>query len=620
MGTLLPVLFVCAPVAGVSRRQRPRVSQCLAVSTATTLSHSLHSGLEVWRKLEAHARAPRPHLRQLMADEQRCESLFCEHNRVLMDFSRQLVTAETMELLFELAHKLNLSASKADLFSLKPINTSEGRAVLHTALRAQPYDAVPDLETSNEVLSVLDQIRAFSEEVREGQRLGSTGQPLVDVVAIGIGGSFLGPAAVHTALETFPPAQVAASGRRLRFLANIDPEDVSRALSGLKAETTLVIVISKTFTTAETMLNARTVREWLVTQLGPDCIGRHMVACSTATRLAVDFGIQEDNIFPFWDWVGGRFSVSSAVGALPLSLQYGFDMFEEFLGGMRDMDRHFLEAPVEQNLPCIAGLLAVWNSTFLGLPGNAILPYCQALAKLAPHIQQLSMESNGKRVSVDGIPLDFATGEIIFGEPGTNGQHSFYQLIHQGRVVPCDFIGLVKSQQSIYLPGEEVSNHDELMSNFFAQADALALGKTEVELQEEGCPESLIPHKVFDGNRPSVSILLPSLGPFEIGQIIAFYEHRIAVQGFLWGINSFDQWGVELGKVLARRMRGEMSRVRRDRGDPSRISGFNYSTRRLLHRYYEFCEEQGRLHYADAFKSPFDEFIPCVGSDCAIEE
>ncbi|RWW15745.1 hypothetical protein GW17_00020401, partial [Ensete ventricosum] len=367
-------------------------------------------------------------------------------------------------------------------------------------------------------------------------------------------------------------------------LANVDPVDVARNISGLNPETTLVVVVSKTFTTAETMLNARTMREWISSALGIQAVAKHMVAVSTNLMLVEKFGIDPANTFAFWDWVGGRYSVCSAVGVLPLSLQYGFPIIEKFLNGASNIDNHFYSASFERNLPVLLGLLSVWNVTFLGYPARAILPYSQALEKFAPHIQQVSMESNGKGVSIDGIPLPFEAGEIDFGEPGTNGQHSFYQLIHQGRVVPCDFIGSIKSQQPIYLKGEVVSNHDELMSNFFAQPDALAYGKSPEQLLQDNVPDRLVTHKTFSGNRPSLSLLLPSLDAYNTGKLLAIYEHRIAVEGFIWGINSFDQWGVELGKVLASQVRKQLH-LSRTKREP--VQGFNFSTTTLLTRYLE---------------------------------
>merc|ERR1719191_158194 len=361
--------------------------------------------------------------------------------------------------------------------------------------------------------------------------------------------------------------------------------DGKRALDGLNAEETLVVIISKTFTTAETMLNAKTVKDWLVKELGtPDCVPKHVVACSTALDKTAAFGIDSNNVFGFWDWVGGRFSVWSAVGVLPLSLQYGFDIVNQFLDGGAAMDQHFLTAPLAENLPTLAGLLSVWNASCLGYEGCAILPYCQALVRFVAHIQQLDMESNGKRVTLEGKEVPVSTGAIYFGEPGTNGQHSFYQLMHQGRVIPSEFIGFSKSQNPVQLDGEPVGNHDELMSNFFAQPDALALGKTAEELKAEGVPENLIPHKTFPGDRPSLSLLLPACNAHWLGQLLALYEHRTAVQGWVWGINSFDQWGVELGKVLAKNVRGYLKDARAGAGD---TSGFIGPTAKLMAKYLE---------------------------------
>ena len=522
----------------------------------------------------------------LLQDSARVDALAAEHNGVYLDFARQRVTTDTMAKLYALADAAGLRAKIDGMFAGEHMNATEDRAVLHTALRAPKSssvvvdgrDVVPDVH------AVLDKIKEFSTAVRSGEWVGATGKPLTDVVAVGIGGSFLGPLFVHTALRTNQEAAALARGQ-LRFLANVDPVDVARALNGLSPETTLVVIVSKTFTTAETMLNARTVRSWIVASLGKEAVARHMVAVSTNLKLVADFGINPANAFAFWDWVGGRYSVCSAVGMLPLALHYGFATMASFLAGAHDMDEHFRVAPFASNLPVLMGLTSVWNVSFLHCPARAILPYCQALAKLAPHIQQVSMESNGKGVALDGARLPFATGEVDFGEPGTNGQHSFYQLIHQGRVIPAEFIGVVKSQQSVYLKGEIVSNHDELMCNFFAQADALAVGKTAIELRAEGVPDSLIPHKTFTGNRPSLSLLLPQLDAFSTGQLLALYEHRVAVQGFVWGLNSFDQWGVELGKALAGKVRTKVNQARTGGRLVTPADGFNASTTRLLNKY-----------------------------------
>ena len=559
-----------------------------AVSSRDGAGHESIADTPAWQALVDHIpEIEETHLRYLLKDEERCLRLSLEHNGLYSDFSRQRVTPKTLELLFDLAKEAGLKEKIEQMFQGEQINETEHRSVLHVATRADRNQEliVDGKNVVKDVWTVLDKIKAFSDQVRNGEWLGATGKPIKDVVAIGIGGSFLGPLFVHTALRTEPIAAMKAQGRQLRFLANVDPVDVARALHNLNQETTMVVIISKTFTTAETMLNARTVRKWITAELGESAVSKHMVAVSTNVKLVSQFGIDPDNTFEFWDWVGGRYSVCSAVGMLPLSLQYGFDQMEQFLEGARDIDQHFLNAPFEKNIPVTLGLVNLWNISFLHYPARAILPYCQALSKLAPHIQQVSMESNGKGVGMDGKPLKFEAGQIDFGEPGTNGQHSFYQLIHQGRVIPCDFIGTIKSQQSVYLKGEIVSNHDELMCNFFAQADALATGKNAVELRAENVPDNLIPHKTFTGNRPSTSILLPELNAYSTGQILALYEAMVAVKGFVWGINSFDQWGVELGKVLASKCRSKMNSARTQSRLIETSDGFNFSTTRLLNRY-----------------------------------
>nr|P54243.1 RecName: Full=Glucose-6-phosphate isomerase, cytosolic; Short=GPI; AltName: Full=Phosphoglucose isomerase; Short=PGI; AltName: Full=Phosphohexose isomerase; Short=PHI [Oenothera sinuata var. hirsuta]CAA61577.1 glucose-6-phosphate isomerase [Oenothera sinuata var. hirsuta] len=550
-------------------------------------SPALISETEAWKDLKAHVEdIKRTHLRELMGDTERCQSMMVEFDNIFLDYSRQQASPDTINKLYKLADAAHLKQKIDRMYNGDHINSTENRSVLHVALRAPRNSAIcsDGKNVVPDVWNVLDKIKDFSERVRNGSWVGATGKELKDVIAVGIGGSFLGPLFVHTALQTDPEASKNARGRELRFLANVDPIDAARNISGLDPETTLVVVVSKTFTTAETMLNARTLREWISSALGPSAVAKHMVAVSTNLPLVEKFGIDPNNAFAFWDWVGGRYSVCSAVGVLPLSLQYGFAVVEKFLQGAHNIDQHFSSAPFEKNIPVLLGLLSVWNVSFLGYPARAILPYSQALEKLAPHIQQVSMESNGKGVSIDGLPLPFESGEIDFGEPGTNGQHSFYQLIHQGRVIPCDFIGVVKSQQPVYLKGEVVNNHDELMSNFFAQPDALAYGKTPEQLKKENVSEHLIPHKTFTGNRPSVSILLPTLDAYRIGQLLAIYEHRVAVQGFIWGINSFDQWGVELGKSLATQVRKQLH-ASRVKGES--VEGFNFSTKTLLTRYLE---------------------------------
>ncbi|XP_019054063.1 PREDICTED: glucose-6-phosphate isomerase, cytosolic isoform X2 [Nelumbo nucifera] len=550
-------------------------------------SPALICDTQPWKDLKAHVEdIKKTHLRDLMNDSERCKSMMLEIDGLLLDYSRQCATQDTMEKLFRLAEAAHLKQKINSMYSGEHINSTENRSVLHVALRAS-RDKVICSDGKNvvpDVWKVLDRISEFSERVRSGSWVGVTGKALKDVIAVGIGGSFLGPLFVHTALQTDPEAIQCAKGRQLRFLANVDPIDVAKSITGLNPETTLAVVVSKTFTTAETMLNARTLREWISAALGPQAVAKHMVAVSTNLTLVEKFGIDPNNAFAFWDWVGGRYSVCSAVGVLPLSLQYGFPVVEKFLKGASSIDQNFHSAPFEKNIPVLLGLLSIWNVSFLGYPARAILPYSQALEKFAPHIQQVSMESNGKGISIDGVQLPYEAGEIDFGEPGTNGQHSFYQLIHQGRVIPCDFIGVVKSQQPVYLKGELVSNHDELMSNFFAQPDALAYGKTPEQLLNENVPQHLIPHKTFSGNRPSLSLLLPSLNAYNIGQLLAIYEHRIAVEGFIWGINSFDQWGVELGKSLASQVRKQLN-ASRTKGEP--VEGFNFSTTTMLNKYLE---------------------------------
>ncbi|KAF6251591.1 phosphoglucose isomerase [Scenedesmus sp. NREL 46B-D3] len=603
--TVLPIVHATAPQQAAGKQASENgssnpiplsVTRDVSVNVSRSLS-SMDKAMETsiastdaWRALQEHvAEIENTHLKDLLADQARCEALTKEDLGLYIDFSRQRATHDTVKKLMDLARAANLKEKIDAMYAGDHINSTEDRAVLHVATRARREQVICD-EGKNqvpEVWAVLDRIKAFSEKVRSGEWKGATGKPIKNIVAIGIGGSFLGPLFVHTALRTEPHAMMQSRGRTLRFLANVDPIDVARALNGLDPEETMAVVISKTFTTAETMLNARTVRSWLTSQLGEDAVAQHMVAVSTNLKLVKEFGIDPENAFGFWDWVGGRYSVCSAVGILPLSLQYGFEVMEQFLAGANAMDDHFRETPLESNLPVLMGLLSVWNISFMGYPARAILPYCQALSKLAPHIQQVSMESNGKGVDINGNVLPFEAGEIDFGEPGTNGQHSFYQLIHQGRVVPCDFIGIVRSQQSVYLKDEIVSNHDELMCNFFAQADALAYGKSREELRSQNVPDFLIPHRSFTGNRPSTSLLLPELSAYTVGQVLALYEHQVAVQGFIWNINSFDQWGVELGKVLASRVRQMINQSRNKHRFVNNSDGFNYSTTRLLNKYLQ---------------------------------
>lgn len=495
-----------------------------------------------YKKLAKHYKEiGQKHLRDLFeADERRGHKFSVKTEHLYFDFSRQRVTEETVQLLAELAKECDLSGNLQAMFSGQKINRTENRAVLHTALRNRKND--PVMVDGQDVMpginAVLGQIERFSGEVLSGQRTGATGKKFKNIVSIGIGGSYLGPEYFAVALRPY-----AQPGMNLVFIANIDGTDFEEKTASLDPAETMVIIVSKTFTTAETMHNARTAKQWLLAGLknNPEAIKKHFVAVSTAKEKVEAFGIDPQNMFGFWDWVGGRFSATSAVGVLPLSLYLGFENVSYILEGAHWLDNHCRNTPVEKNIPVLSALLDIWNINFLGLKTRALLPYAQGLAKLAAHTQQVEMESNGKSVDLEGNKLKFETGEIVFGEPGTNGQHSFYQLLHQGtQIVPCDFIGFITPQYKYEKDAQtKVTHHEELMTNFFAQPDALAFGK------DDGNPA-----KVFPGNRPSSSLLLDALTPFTAGLLLAWTEHRTAVKGFIWGINSFDQEGVQLGKVL----------------------------------------------------------------------
>lgn len=561
-----------------------------AFAKALRAKHPLVSELPVWKALQRHADdvMKETHLRDLMEDEERVRALFAEYDGVMLDYSRQRVDKRTMELLMQLAREVGLGEKIRAMVGGKKINLTEGRAVLHTALRARKGESVmlDGVDVVKDVWDVLDRIKTFTGRVRGGKFLGATGKEIRSFVAVGIGGSYLGPDFVYEALKTDGAAGAAGQGRGydLHFLANVDPVDVKRSIESFDPETTMIIVVSKTFTTRETLVNAKVMRDWLWDSMGKDAsvVRQHMVAVSSNVEGAKSFGLDGDNVFPFWDWVGGRYSVCSAVGALPLSLVYGFDTFERFLSGVRSIDKHLVSAPLERNIPVLMGLLGVWNMSFMGFKTRAMHPYTEALLKLPAHIQQVDMESNGKGVSLHGVPLDFEVGEVDFGEPGTLGQHSFFQLLHMGQTVPCDFIGFIESQTPLCTDGEPVSNHDELMANFFAQPDALAYGKTAEECLAEGRPEWLVPHVTFTGNRPSMSLLMPVCNAYSTGQLLGLYEHRTAVEGFIWDINSFDQWGVELGKVLATKVRNQLNQ---SRYKGKEVKNFNASTTRLIDRY-----------------------------------
>ncbi|EAR82568.2 glucose-6-phosphate isomerase (macronuclear) [Tetrahymena thermophila SB210] len=526
---------------------------------------------ELWANLQKHdAELSKTHLRDLLADKERNKHLIFEHDNIVLDLTHEKITDQTLNLLEEVAVKSGVYEGVKKMFSGEKINTTEGRAVLHVALRAQKGEKIvtDGKNVVEEVHETLHRIENFSNQIRSGHLKGKTGRTLKNVVVIGIGGSYLSIEFVYEALRSHPEAVARAQDRKLRFLANVDPIDFSRATEGLCVEETLFIINSKTFTTAETMLNARTCRNWLIEQYKlkgvvcknedeiKDLVNHHMCAASTNLTDTSKFGISAEKVFGFWDWVGGRYSVWSAVGILPLSIQFGYDYMDRFLKGAHNIDTHLAKATsIKGNLPLLLALVGFYNTSIKNLNARAILPYCQALCKFVPHVQQLDMESNGKRVNLAGQTLDYECTVVNFGEPGTNGQHSFYQLLHQGRIVPCEFIGFCRSQRPVVLAGEPVTSHEELMSNFFSQPDALACGKTIEELKAEKVPENLQNHKYFPGDRPSLSLLFTELNPYTAGQLLALYEHRTAIEGFLWDINSFDQWGVELGKVLAKQVR-----------------------------------------------------------------
>jgi glucose-6-phosphate isomerase len=505
-----------------------------------------------WKALVAHHKVIRRlHLRELFAqDPVRGRRLTAEAAGIYLDYSKNRITDETLTLLRQLAEESGLRGRIAAMFGGEKINVTEDRAVLHVALRA-PRGASIRLDGQDvvpEVHAVLDRMTAFCERVRSGEWTGHTGGPIRNVVNIGIGGSDLGPVMAYEALRHYSRRDL-----RFRFVSNIDGTDLNEAVADLDPGETLFIISSKTFTTLETMTNARSARDWLVGRLGSDAaVARHFVAVSTHAAKVAEFGIDTANMFGFWDWVGGRYSMDSAIG-LSTMLAVGPANFRAMLEGFHDMDEHFRTAPFERNLPVIMGLLGVWYTDFFGSQTVAVLPYDQYLKRFPAYLQQLTMESNGKRVTLDGKPVTVPTGPVYWGEPGTNGQHSFYQLIHQGtRLIPCDFIAFCQSLNPLG------RHHAMLMANVFAQSEALAFGKTAGEVAAEGTPKRLAPHKVFEGNRPSNTLLLPRLTPQALGALVALYEHIVFTQGCIWGINPFDQWGVELGKVLAQRIIPEL--------------------------------------------------------------
>jgi glucose-6-phosphate isomerase len=508
---------------------------------------------KAWKALQAHYKKIRElHLRDLFADDpKRGERMTSEGVGLFLDYSKNRVTDETVELLLDLAEESGLKSRIEAMFRGEKINSTEKRAVLHVALRA-PKEASIVVDGENvvpQVHAVLDRMAQFANRVRSGEWKGHTGKRIRSVINIGIGGSDLGPVMAYEALKHYSDRTMT-----FRFVSNVDGTDFAEAVQDLEPSETLFIVSSKTFTTLETMTNAHTARAWSLKGLGGDekSVAKHFVAVSTNAAEVSRFGIDTANMFGFWDWVGGRYSMDSAIG-LSTMLAIGPENFAAMLNGFHQMDEHFRTAPFEQNLPVLMGLLALWYNDFFGAQTVAVLPYEQYLKRFPAYLQQLTMESNGKHVTLDGAEVTYATGPVYWGEPGTNGQHSFYQLIHQGtRLIPCDFIAFTKALNPL---GQ---HHDMLLANVFAQTEALAFGKTSEQVKAEGTPDWLVPHRVFEGNRPSNTILAERLTPETLGKLVALYEHSVFTQGAIWQINSFDQWGVELGKVLAQRIIPEL--------------------------------------------------------------
>jgi glucose-6-phosphate isomerase len=526
-----------------------------------------------WQALVAHhAKIGSLHLRELFAnDVDRGERLALEAAGLYLDYSKNRITAETLQLLAALATECGVRERTAAMFRGDVINTTEKRSVLHVALRAPKGTklVVDGSDVVAEVHAVLERMNAFAEAVRSGRWLGHTGKRIRNVVSIGIGGSDLGPVMAYEALRFYSDRALT-----LRFVSNVDATDLVEATRDLDAAQTLFIICSKTFTTLETLTNAHAARDWSVGQLADEkSVAKHFVAVSTNAEGVEKFGIAPENMFGFWDWVGGRYSMDSAIGLSTL-IAIGPDHFRALLCGFHAIDEHFRSAPIEKSMPALLGLLAIWNNNFLGAATLAVLPYDQYLKRLPAYLQQLTMESNGKHTRLDGRHVDAETAPILWGEPGTNGQHSFYQLIHQGtRLVPCDFIGFCQGLNTL---GRQ---HDLLMSNLFAQTEALAFGKTAAEVAAEGTPPALVPHRVFEGNRPTNTLLAERLTPASLGALIALYEHSVFTQGVIWNIDSFDQWGVELGKALAQRTIPELE----SEAEPK--LGHDSSTNALIRRY-----------------------------------
>jgi glucose-6-phosphate isomerase len=543
------------------------------MSTATATATTPLTQLAAWKALEAHAKSiGSQSFRDLFAQNpERGTRYAVEAEGVYLDYSKHRITDETLKLLLQLAEESGLRARIDAMFRGDKINITENRAVLHVALRA-PQGAVIKVDGKNvvpEVHEVLDRMAAFSDRIRSGAWKGHTGKPIKNVINIGIGGSDLGPVMAYEALRHY-----SSRNMTFRFVSNVDGTDFAEATRDLNAEETLFIISSKTFTTLETMTNAHTARQWSLAKLEDEkAVAKHFVAVSTNAEEVKKFGIDTANMFGFWDWVGGRYSMDSAIG-LSTMLAVGPENFRKMLAGFHAIDEHFRTTPFERNLPVLMGLLSVWYTDFFDAQTVAVLPYDQYLKRFPAYLQQLTMESNGKHVTLSGTRVNYETGPIFWGEPGTNGQHSFYQLIHQGtRLIPADFIGFSKTLNPLG------NHHDLLMANVFAQTEALAFGKTAEQVKAEGTPDWLVPHRVFEGNRPSSTILLEQLTPEALGKLVALYEHSVFTQGTIWQIDSFDQWGVELGKVLAKNIVGEL--------ESKEFSGGNHdsSTSTLIARY-----------------------------------
>jgi glucose-6-phosphate isomerase len=526
-----------------------------------------------WVALERHHAEIRDlHLRDLFAeDPARGERLAAEGAGIYLDYSKNRVTDETLRLLLQLADESGLPERTEAMFRGERINTTENRSVLHVALRMPKSSSlvVEGRDVVRDVHEVLERMAAFSESIRSGDWKGHTGKPIRSVVNVGIGGSDLGPVMAYEALRHYSRRDLT-----FRFVSNVDSTDFVEATRDLEPDETLFVISSKTFTTLETMTNARSARAWALDKLGDEsAVAKHFVAVSTNAEEVTKFGIDPENMFGFWDWVGGRYSMDSAIG-LSTMIAIGRDRFHELLAGFHAMDDHFRTAPYERNLPVLMGLLCVWYADFFGAQTVGVMPYSQYLKRFPAYLQQLTMESNGKHVTLDGRTVDYETGAVFWGEPGTNGQHSFYQLIHQGtKLVPVDLIGFAKTLNPL---GD---HHDILMSNVFAQAEALAFGKTEAEVRAEGTADAVVSHRVFEGNRPSNVLLTEQLAPFTLGALVALYEHSVFTQGTVWGINSFDQWGVELGKALAQRIIPELT------SDDETELAHDSSTNALIRRY-----------------------------------